>query len=61
MNLRRAAIAGGVVAVISASGVAAMSEAPFPTFLYVLAVAVAFGLVALGILALIGRGRPSAD
>jgi hypothetical protein len=57
MNLRRGAIAGGVVAVVSASGTAAISEAPLPTFLFVLAVAVVFGLPAVGMVALVDRVR----
>jgi hypothetical protein len=55
MNLRRAAIAGGIVALIGSSAVAATSPTPVPTFLYVLAVAGGMWLIALGVLVLIDR------
>jgi NADH:ubiquinone oxidoreductase subunit K len=61
MNSRRAAIAGGAIALVAASGQAATSETPLPTFVYVLAVAAVFVLVGLAVLALIDRrGRRSA-
>lgn len=55
LNLRRAAIAGGAMALVLPAAIAARSPTPFQTFLYVLAVVLAMGLIGMAILVAIDR------
>lgn len=57
LNVRRGATAGLAVSLVLAATIAASSSTPFQTFIYVLAIAVAFSGLAVGIVVVIDRAR----